>query len=569
MRHLNENEIKTLISAGNTATDWNAIFVEEPFIPDRIRGNQFLGLAPIVLGAMNEESLTRDGMTFPVGIRNSLIQNSVIGSDCAIIDVKYLNSYIIEDEVVLFDIHSISADDEEKTINIMNEAGVREILPFPGMNTAIAYLWAKFRGENTLLERLLEIARKEKSYGYKIAAHATINGATKIKNVNILSSAEEPTYIGENVILNNGVVGLGSQVLSAAQADGFVLGSNCHLKMGARVYDLVLGDNSTIACCEVGNSLVFPAHEQHHNNSFLIAACLCGQTNVAAGATLGSNHNSRSADGELLAGRGFWPGLCASVKHSSRFASFCLLAKGSYPSELNIKLPFSLVSNKESHLEIMPAYWWMYNMYALERNNTKFNKRDKRVRKLQNIEFSYLAPDSMNEVVEAIRDFEHWGEACDKRGAKILKAEEALEAYKEMVAHYAYYTGALVMGSGVAEGLREIPLEKWYNLGGQLVSATDLETFKADICSGDLDSWELVAERLDTLWAKYPRAKAEHALACVKAVFGTYELDELEVRTVAKIEERKRSSRDKDYVNPYRLATFDSEEEMKAVYELS
>ena len=60
-----------------------------------------------------------------------------------------------------------------------------------------------------------------------------------------------------------------------------------------------LGNNSTISCCEVLNSLIFPAHEQHHNNSFLCAAMVMGQSNIAAGATIGINHNSRSADGEI------------------------------------------------------------------------------------------------------------------------------------------------------------------------------------------------------------------------------------------------------------------------------
>ena len=88
------------------------------------------------------------------------------------------------------------------------------------------------------------------------------------------------------------------------------------------------------------NNLIFPAHEQHHNNSFLIASVVLGQSNMAAGATIGSNHNSRANDNEVQAGRGFWPGLCTSIKHSSRFASFVLLAKGDYPAELNIPLPF-------------------------------------------------------------------------------------------------------------------------------------------------------------------------------------------------------------------------------------
>ena len=63
---------------------------------------------------------------------------------------------------------------------------------------------------------------------------------------------------------------------------------------------------------------------------------------MAAGATIGSNHNSRGADGEIIAGRGFWPGLCVSLKHNSKFASFTIIAKGDYPAELNIPIPFSL-----------------------------------------------------------------------------------------------------------------------------------------------------------------------------------------------------------------------------------
>ena len=73
-----------------------------------------------------------------------------------------------------------------------------------------------------------------------------------------------------------------------------------------------------------------------------------GQSNIPAGATIGSNHNSRAADGEIVAGRGFWPGLCVSLKHNSKFASFTMIAKGDYSFELNIPLPFSLVSINNS-----------------------------------------------------------------------------------------------------------------------------------------------------------------------------------------------------------------------------
>ena len=125
---------------------------------------------------------------------------------------------------------------------------------------------------------------------------------------------------------------------------------------------------------------------------------------------MGSNHNSRANDGEIEAGRGFWPGLCTTLKHSSRFASFTLLAKGDYPAELNIPLPFCLLSDDctNDRLAVMPAYWWMYNMYALARNTWKFQTRDKRKTRTQKIELDSLAPDTAEEIFQALHLLELW-----------------------------------------------------------------------------------------------------------------------------------------------------------------
>ena len=257
--------------------------------------------------------------------------------------------------------------------------------------------------------------------------------------------------------------------------------TNSSLKYGARLINSVLGDNSTISCCEVLNSLIFPGHEQHHNNSFLCASTVLGMSNMAAGVTIGSNHNSREKDGEIIAGRGFWPGLCTSLKHNSRFASFTLLIKGSYPSELDIMLPFCSVSNDEhdNSLRIQPAYWFLFNMYALTRISLKCKTRDKRKDPDQLIEYDYLAPDTAEEMFRALELIEEWtgkawaqsnsAESADaafyrsagkrllmgepetvsslkvlgekiessKRPCTILKPYEAYHAYREMIRFYA------------------------------------------------------------------------------------------------------------------------------------
>src|SRR5699024_10489696 len=122
-------------------------------------------------------------------------------------------------------------------------------------------------------------------------------------------------------------------------------------------------------------------------------------------ATIGSNHNSRSADGEIVAGRGFWPGLCVSLKHNSRFATFSLIAKGDYPYEINLPFPFTLLINDigKDKLVVMPGYWFLYNMYALARNSWKYPHRDHRTKKIQKIEYEFLAPDSIEEMFSSLR----------------------------------------------------------------------------------------------------------------------------------------------------------------------
>ena len=121
-----------------------------------------------------------------------------------------------------------------------------------------------------------------------IGSNAYIKGANKIKNVTIHSGLEGHTQIGEGCEIVNGIVGFGCRIFYGVKAVRFILGDHAQLKYGARLINSYLGFNSTISCCEVLNALIFPNHEQHHNNSFLCSALLMGQSNLAAGATIGS-----------------------------------------------------------------------------------------------------------------------------------------------------------------------------------------------------------------------------------------------------------------------------------------
>ena len=658
---LRADQIETLVRNGNWADSWDNVLVTRQFSPHSIRGCSFFGLVRI--GRLEEACLEYHEMVVPVGITNSRIIACDLGDDVAVHNVRYLAHYIVGRRAILLNIDEMHCTNHAKFgngilkqgegedvriwLDVINEAGGRSILPFEGMTVADAYLWARYRGDAELMRRLGRITQEQfdAARGYygtvgdecvikncqiikdvRVGPCCYIKGANKLKNLTIGSTLDEPSPIGEGVELVNGIIGRGCKVFYGCKAVRFVLGDNSNLKYGARLIHSVLGDNSTISCCEVLNDLIFPAHEQHHNNSFLTAALLKGQSNIAAAATLGSNHNSRANDGEVEAGRGFWPGLCVSIKHFCRFASFALLARGDYPAEMDIPLPFSLVSNDESRdrLLVMPGYWWLYNMYALARNAWKFRTRDKRKHKVQHIEFDALAPDTAEEMFAAMRLLERWvgraalgaegrdaqaaghaeleaagrkaltgeGRAVDElevlgekmenasRPVIILKARQGYQAYRQMLHYYAVRNlldwldehpeaGRPAMCRELA-GPRQT---EWDNLGGQLALVADVRQLTADIKTGSLADWAAIHARYDQLWQRYPLDKQRHAFATLLSLRSEAELsgpawnaalDEA-VQIQRYVRDQVYLTRKKDYENPFRQITFRDDQERLAV----
>jgi hypothetical protein len=457
-----------------------------------------------------------------------------------------------------------------------------------------------------------------------VGSDAYIKGANKLKNLTINSGEEGRTQIGEGCEMVNGIIGFGCRIFYGVKAVRFIMASHSQLKYGARLINSYLGNNATISCCEVLNSLIFPAHEQHHNNSFLCASLVMGQSNIAAGATIGSNHNSRGADGEIIMGRGFWPGLCVSLKHNSRFASFTILTKGDYPAELDIPIPFSLVSNDLTHdrLVIMPGYWFLYNMYALARNSWKYTDRDKRIEKIQHIEHDYLAPDTINEMFSALQLIETAtgkayakasgqkndsdaetgkqlllsenktvnqleitleGVENSKRKVVLVKVAAAYQAFTDMITWYGVsHLLAYIRESGItsfADFTAGLPAtakrNEWLNVGGQLMPATEVQALKEKIRSGKIHSWDLVHEYYAKQGAQYPKEKRKHALASLSEITGislkkmnVHQFSSLLNTAIATREWMAKGiadARAKDYTNPFRKMVYESFAEMNTV----
>jgi hypothetical protein len=630
-RKLTAHDIEALIRNRNTSDDWDKIFVSKEFNPELVRNCKFHGLVRI--GKLESFYLEFHNLRMAVGLYNSTIISSDIGNNVCIDNVNYLSHYIIGNEVMIANVNELATTnyakfgngilkdgEEEKTrvwMELCTEAGGRSVIPFNGMLAGDAWLWSKYREDDALLEKFKEFTEKryDKQRGYYgkigdrtviknckiikdvwVGTDAYFKGANKLKNLTVNSDENRTSQIGEGCELVNGIVGYGCRIFYGVKAVRFVMSSHSQLKYGARLINSFLGNNSTISCCEVLNSLIFPSHEQHHNNSFLCAAVVMGQSNMAAGATIGSNHNSRAADGEIIAGRGFWPGLCVSLKHNSKFASFTLIAKGDFPAELNIQVPFCLVSNDVTNnkLVVMPGYWFMYNMYALARNEWKYLARDRRTEKIQHIEYNYLAPDTINEMFDSLKLLEQLktdesgtaivsGWENSKRTTELHKVPQAILIFKELIRYY-----------GISEILHHINNNKfadfaalkktlsakiqrseWLNVGGQLIQKPDVENLKRNVKTGKVTSWVELHNFYRQQGIVYQHDKLNHAYTSLLEIlnitprqFTPALLKELLKQLLETKEWMCKGifdSRAKDYSNPFRKMIYDTNAEMNQV----
>lgn len=644
-RPLAPREISILEANLNEAENWKDVWVKEGFNPYLVKNCRFFGINRI--GILESCYLEFKNLRMPVGLYNSTLISCDFGDNVAIDRVNLLSHYQIGNEVMILQVNELATTStakfgngivkkgEEERIRIWmelgNENGGRKVIPFVGMKPADAFLWTQDRDDTLLQAKYKEMTIQEFSskrgfYGQigdrtvikntgiikdvNMGTDTYIKGANKLKNLTIISNAEASTQIGEGCEIVNGIIHEGCRIFYGVKAVRFILAAHSQLKYGARLINSFLGSNSTISCCEVLNALIFPAHEQHHNNSFLCAAIVKGQSNMAAGATLGSNHNSRGADGELQAGRGFWPGLSVALKHNSKFASFNLISKGNYPGEIQNPLPFSLIGNddKEGGLLIIAGYWFQYNMYALARNAWKFAARDQRTDKDMLLEFDFLAPDTVSEILQAIILLEKWvSESLDggdgkawlndpanatnpldifatgientKRRTRIAKAHKAYQIFHDLLYYHAakeWLATSERHPSQSPSALLQATLKNataiqiWENLGGQLIPSGVIHTMKEEVKSGKITRWKQVHEFYEKQAALYPDQKFENALNGLlqinpQAFENIPAWIDRAISTAEFLTAGIERSRAKDYQDPYRLAMFGNAKELDAV----
>jgi hypothetical protein len=266
-------------------------------------------------------------------------------------------------------------------------------------------------------------------------------------------------------------------------------------------------------------------------------------------------------------------------------------------------------------------------MYALVRNAWKYVDRDKRTDIIQQIEYDFLAPDTVNELFDSLVLIEKaigkayllhesldnelvseqeyitigkklleennpivnqltiLGENFEnaKRPTVIIKSANAYYLFKELIAYYGSLELIKYIQNHSFENVASLAnslsakfkRKEWINVGGQLIKKDDINSFKNDIKNEKLIGWDAVHNWYIEKGSEYAENRLKHALASLSEIenlnLKSLTSEKLEhilnntIKTKEWITKEIFESRAKDYTNPFRTMVYDNEEEMNQV----
>ncbi|MBN1758512.1 MAG: DUF4954 family protein [Chitinispirillaceae bacterium] len=407
-RPLTKGEISRLKASGNTAEDWTTIFVAEEFSAEAVTGSRFFGTCR--LGRFDGTTVScRDAIQLPSGIHDSIIINSIIGSNCCLWNARSVCNYFIDEKTVLYNTGSIvcstdSAFGNGTTITLGMETGGREVPAYGDLTLSAAAAIADAPHRSEAFRLSIEPYLKLCSTAFGIigsGAHicncpsitdsfigeaVRCDNVTGIQNSTIAGSSDEPTVIRDGALIRDSIVQWGCRIDSMAIVERSVCTEHSHVERHAKVTDSIIGPNTGIAEGEVTASLVGPFVGFHHQSLLIGALWPEGKGNVAYGANVGSNHTAKAPDQEIYCGEGLFFGLGVSIKFPADFsqAPYSIIATGVTTLPQKMSFPFSLINSPSerydgvplSSNELFPGWVLSDNLYMVYRNETKFTERN-------------------------------------------------------------------------------------------------------------------------------------------------------------------------------------------------
>lgn len=436
---LSAEQIDILLSQGCYAHDWNQVKIAETTDLSCIRNVHFSG--DVKIGNLSGTIKDIHGLEKPCGIYNAAIADCTIGNQCRISNVSvHIANYDIADNVCIENTGTIQATKAGTfgngiEVEVLNEAGGREVVLFDKLNAQFAYLMCLHRYRPKLIEKLKAIAdkyvqkakagrgtigsggricRAGEIIDVRIGPYAVINGPSSLVNGTILSSQQAAAVIGTDVIAKDFIISEGSSVTEAALLDKVFVGQGCQIGKQFSATSSLFFANCEALHGEACSIFAGPYTVSHHKSTLLIAG-LFSFFNAGSG-TNQSNHMYRLGpvyEGKLL--RGSKTGSFAYIKWPCRIGPFSVVL-GKHTSTFDTAdFPFSrLKARPDGKCSLAPGLHLA--TAGTVRDGAKWPKRDRRKGDVKRdiISFDVFSPYTVGKMIKANVQLKNLQQASDE-----------------------------------------------------------------------------------------------------------------------------------------------------------
>ena len=487
-RKLTGIEIAALKSQMCSASDWTSIEVAEDFSPEHIFHSRFSG--NIRLGAFHKEFELAGGMKKHSGLYHVTLHNVSIGNDCCIENVKnYIANYQIGDNVFIENVDIILTDCRSSFGNgvevaVLNETGGREVMIYDRLSAQTAYIMALYRHRPEMIVQLREaIGRYVESIsssvgrigsdviiadaGYiknvKIGDWCKIEGASRLKNGSINSTAEAPVHVGVNVIGDDFIISSGASVEDGVTFSRCFIGQACHLGHNYSASDSLFFGNCQGENGEACAIFAGPFTVTHHKSTLLIAG-MFSFMNAGSGSNQSNHMYKLGPIHQGIMERGAKTSSDSYILWPAKVGAFSLVMGRHVSHQDTSDFPFSYLIEQQNTSYIMPGA----NLKSVGtiRDAKKWPGRDKREGsdRLDQINYNLLSPYVIQKMLN---------------GVKVLKGLQAVSG--ENSDSYSYQSGK-IKRSSLINGLRYYGMAIDKFLGNSLITRIMKSEFH-DICS--------------------------------------------------------------------------------------
>ncbi len=567
-RHLTDEEIIVLENNSCWAEDWNRIMVAEAFSPYGFHRVVFYG--DIRLGVFEQQVEVTSGFTKHAGINDATLRNVTVGDNCLIERVgNYINNYTIGDNCFISNISTMETTQgatygEGHLVSVLNEMGDGNVILFHDLNSQLAAFMVKYFKDKQLKDSLTRLINEEIRFtqpeqgtiGNRVKIvnskeitntvvkdDCEINGAARLSDCTIMSSADASVYIGTGVICENSIICNGCSITNSVKMQDCFVGEACQITNGFTAEASVFFANSYMANGEACAAFCGPFSASHHKSSLLIGGEFSFYN--AGSNTNFSNHAYKM--GPLHYGtleRGTKTASGAYVLMPAKIGAFSVCF-GKLMNHPDMRcLPFAYLLAYGETMYIVPGR--NITTVGLYRDIKKWPKRDKRPASCRKsiINFDWLSPFTVGEIVQGKRILENLRQAGGKNVSSYNFQEYIINAtsLKKGIKYYdialRIYIGAVVKraikGGWLGKPENTIGEGDWNDLSGLLLPASEEARLLNDIKSGMIESIQEVLDRFNDINSHY----REYQWAWTyQLILDYYGLDELTDAAIQRIRE--------------------------------